>query len=76
MDSLTQTLALLGSQDLYPAWRCVDVMERMGEMSPSGGFVVGTLTCHLGAVGVGCARVLSPFSRMETERGRPKLEKH
>jgi hypothetical protein len=29
-----QTLALLKQQDLYPAWRCVDVMERMGEMSP------------------------------------------
>ena len=22
------------THDLYPAWRCVDLMERLGEMSP------------------------------------------
>ncbi len=33
MDSISETLALLKPQDLYPAWRCIDLMERMGEMS-------------------------------------------
>ena len=33
MDSVRATLALLKPRDLYPAWRCVDLMERMGEMT-------------------------------------------
>jgi hypothetical protein len=34
VDSLAQTLALLRPQDLDPAWRCVDLMEQMGEITP------------------------------------------
>ena len=33
MDSVRETLALLEPPDLYLLWRCVDLMERMGEMS-------------------------------------------
>jgi hypothetical protein len=33
MDAFARTLALLRPQSLYPAWRCVELMERKGEMS-------------------------------------------
>ena len=35
-DDLAPTLSLFRPQDLYPAWRCVDVMEQMGEITPEG----------------------------------------
>ncbi len=34
LNGFAQTLALLHPLDLYPAWRCVELMERLGEMSP------------------------------------------
>ena len=33
MDDITQALALLTPDDLFPVWRFVDSMERHGEMS-------------------------------------------
>jgi len=33
VDAVRETLAVLKPRDLYPAWRCIDLMERMGKMS-------------------------------------------
>ncbi len=33
MDPVRDTLAMLRPEDLYPTWRCIDLMERIGEMS-------------------------------------------
>ncbi len=34
MDQLPATLALLKPDDLWPAWRMIDAMEKTGSMSP------------------------------------------
>ena len=33
-DTLTRTLALLKPDDLFPAWRYIDLMEPGGEIDP------------------------------------------
>jgi len=33
-DTITRTLALLKPDDLFPAWKCIDLMEQQGEIDP------------------------------------------
>jgi len=34
-DKITGTLALLKPDDLYPAWKWIDLMERHGQIDPA-----------------------------------------